>query len=439
MSRRRRARVTYEFLPPPRAVVRGVFWLQAGPGQPERRVQRVLATWDELDIVGRDPADPRTPIYADAAALTRGNAALERRYRDTLQALLQEAAAAPARRLRSQGVLDAMDDWMAAAADKAEGTLWYYQAMRDAWAAHVGDLPLHTLTRRHTAAFRAALETAHPTWSPYTLKTRLNPLRAFLRQAHEAGLLDRLPPVPMPRTTALPPLVPDQALLDDVLALIRARHAAAAEQVARFAAAGRARAAARADWLRWRYHLHERAFMAHDLIGLRRAEVAFLPWSHLELQAQVLTLRHVPGRFRVKADRERQIPLSDAFTRYATALRERYPDEVWYLDDATPAHAPAYPRPHALTQAFYRYLRQVRPDAKRWPKPTHGPRARHATLLRELGADPETIRKLLGHGDQASLRHYFGDDDALLRAALRKRDTVTTVLPDESPPRNKLN
>ena len=165
------------------------------------------------------------------------------------------------------------------------------------------------------------------------------------------------------------------------------------------------------------YALHERYAMVASATGARLAEVFWLPWSNIELDAAEITIR-VQTRHMVKEKREKVIPIPGFLVGYLSRERTQAPDETWLLDNGNGEHA--YTDPSAFTRAFQRHFRALGFD-KRGIKPTHGFRALYATRLRnKLGVDVHTIKDLLGHSRIEVTEGYFSNTETSKRVAVDK-------------------
>ena len=81
------------------------------------------------------------------------------------------------------------------------------------------------------------------------------------------------------------------------------------------------------------YLLHERFLMVAVNTGMRRGEIFYLPWAHIDLERDLIRV-FMSTRFTVKEKREKVLPLHRDLKRYLVQQREIYPEEEWLLDSA---------------------------------------------------------------------------------------------------------
>ena len=251
--------------------------------------------------------------------------------------------------------------------------------------------------------FRAALQARR--LSIASVNIRLQVLRRFLGWCYERDLLDRLPRVEQVPKVKRAPRAPDLQALQAFLA--------------RLAKLQRPQITPNARRRRM-YHLHERVLVLAMATGLRRAEIYWLPWSQIDVQAGQVTVR-VQTRYMVKGRREKTVPLLPFGAAYLKRVRDTFPLERMLLDDGRGGLA--IKSPDALTKAFGRHRDLL--GAGAW-KAVHGFRSWYATAAERAGVPPSQIQSLLGHQQLSTTLGYLADPEGRKRAAV---DTFAAGLP----------
>lgn len=142
--------------------------------------------------------------------------------------------------------------------------------------------------------------------------------------------------------------------------------------------------------------------------GLRRAEVAMLKWSDVDLSGRVML---VTG----KGEKQRRVPLYFGLVPRLERLREvqgRNWGAVFAKEDGTCMH------PYTLNVIFQRWI-QAELGYDITP---HVLRHTFATLLIERGATLDEVRDLLGHQSIATTQVYVTTSAERLRGAIERQD-----------------
>lgn len=415
---RQRTHTRYDYK---RHHILGVYYING------KRIRRALISFEKAGL--DDSGNQIKPGPKEAARIDRLEDFLHKKIRDDLRAEAAKTSAAKESAKISKLFQEFIDGKKPTSAD---GTVYYYLRAGNAFMEIVGDIPVGKIQGRHIEKITATM--AEKGLSPYTINNRLRTLKQFFRWCVENEEMARIPPVRQLRPRVRRPDVPGEDEVRAVMQRIQREQASADNQRQK-----------------WFFHLHERAAMVWIFTGARRSEACFLPWRHIRLEEQLIQIRDVPGVFKVKEGREKDLLMPPPLHAYLAALRKSYPAEKWYLQAPPHEDEPptlAYPNPHGLTVAFSRHRRRAAMDLRGEAaelqdkeqatellkvavrletskvKPTHGFRALAATRLKALGVDLDTIRGMLGHSDIRVTAGYFGEPEELKRAAVEKYGEV---------------
>ena len=343
--------------------------------------------------------------------------AIQRLWDEMHLALLAEEPAEPAGEPAPQPPrIEALfGAWIeAAAADKAPGTRAYYRRTAGEYLAAVGDHPLPDIGLAQVDRYRAFL--AGRALAVASINIRLQNLKTFLRWAHERELLERVPPIRLLRREQRLARVLSE---DDVAAWFRLLQAIRRHRPGQGPVRlpngtpfhpnrkQRRSAALRERFLR----------VAYDT-GCRSSEIFHLELAQFDLEQGLLRVEF-KQRFAIKERREKVIPLTRRLRRFIAALRKRYPEERYLLDDGSGRLA--YTSPGAFAPQLQRDRAALGFNG-RGVKLVHGFRALYAHRLRERGAPLDAIKNLLGHSDIKVTEGYFPASQTRERAAVALLD-----------------
>lgn len=208
--------------------------------------------------------------------------------------------------------------------------------------------------------------------------------REFFAWCVDVELLARSPAARLrsPRRTKWKPRAMSEEALEELLRRIRAE----------------------LDTSDWRQVRNESIVRLLVVTGLRRAELASLDWSNVDLAGQLIT---VTG----KGSKKRTIPLTRTALTILTQLQSvqgRTYGAVFAKEDGTKLH------PYTINMIFRRWCQQglgidVTP---------HVLRHTFATMLMERGAALDEVRDLLGHESLATTQIYVNTSMERLRKAV---------------------
>ena len=279
---------------------------------------------------------------------------------------------------------------------KKQGTVDYYVRTANEYLKAVPNHPIGEFSLKQVDRFIIALKKAR--LSDTSINIRLKTLKTFLRWAHDRGEMERVPRIKMlPVDRKIPRVLSDEELarLFDRIARLK-----------NTAANGRQRRV---------YLLHERFLMVAAATGARAAEVFWLPWEQIDLEAGRIAVL-VQTRYSVKERREKVLRMPEYLRAYLGQQREEFPDERYLLDDGQGELA--YAGPDALTLAFRRHLEALGLKG-RGIKPIHGLRAKWISDLYKGGIDLQTIQRGAGHSSPLVTALYLSDPDTRMDEAMK--------------------
>ena len=140
--------------------------------------------------------------------------------------------------------------------------------------------------------------------------------------------------------------------------------------------------------------------------GPRRAEIAALKWSDVDLQTKRI-------RFFGKGAKEGVVPLHDALVDLLRVWRIAEPSEVWVL--------PSYRGGHLRPASIWRAIKEAGERARISVTP-HRLRHTFATSLLEAGSDIRVVQELLRHKALSSTQIYVAVSTKRLEADIDRLD-----------------